>query len=502
MKLSEVKLGAVLSYILIAANAIYGLIISPYIMSTIGVSEFGVYKTIGSFMASLTVLDLGIGGTMQRYIAKFRALKEYENSSNFSAMGLIQASVLCVVILIAGTCLFFTLEPIYGASFTTNELFRAKQLFIIQLFVIVFHVFENVLWGIISGHNKFIFTNTIKLFMIVGKIVLCYILLPLFKNSLTIVIVALILEVVVILMEFIFIHKKLRLKIKLYKWDNELFKESFAYTMLLFMQSLINLFNGNIDNTVIGAVIGTSAVAIYSFALNIFSMYQNCAMAVSGVVLPTVTNSIYSGATPKDLEGVVKKFGRVQWMFLGAALFGFLCFGKEFFSLWLGDGFSDCWYLSLILITPETFALVVNVCLAILRAKNLLKFRTISMAYSVLFNAVVTVIGTHFFGYWAAAIGTALSIVIGTLISMNIYYQKKLGIRIIRLYAAIFRKTTLCLIVAGAVGLLLNKYIFGSWLSFFMKAIIFLIVYGILLLFFGLSKEEKFNLFNFKRKTT
>ena len=269
---------------------------------------------------------------------------------------------------------------------------------------------------------------------------------------------------------------------------------------MIFIQSLIIQFNGNIDNIVIGAVIGTSAVTVYSFAIQIFNMYEQCATSVSGVILPTVTNQIEAGATASDLEKTVVKYGRVQWMILGAALFGFLVCGKEFFLVWLGEKYNDCWYLALILMIPVTFALIVNVCLAILKAKNLLKFRTISMLYSVVINVILTVVGTHFGGYWAAAAGTAASTLVGSVVSMNIYYYKKLGLNMFRLYHKIFNRTFPCLLAACIPCLILNRYIYGSWLTFFIKVAAFVAVYGAAMLFYGLNSEEKTALFVFYRR--
>lgn len=495
MAKNEVKYGALLSYILIFLNSIYGLVIAPFILSTIGTSEYGVYKSIGSMTASLTILELGIGGTMQRYIAKFNSFNQRKEASNFSAMGLIQAVCLAGIMLSVSIGLFFSIDKIYASSFSIFELNRAKQIFIIQVFYFVFHIFENVLFGIISGYNRFVFSNTLKIVTLLMKISLYFVILPIFKNALVIVSVSLALEFIIILFEIIFIKKVLNHKIRLYKWDRALFKESFIYTILLFVQSIIIQFNGNIDNIVIGAVMGTAAVTVYSFALQIFSMYETCATAVSGVILPTITKQIHSGATPKDLEKTVIKYGRVQWLFLGAVLAGFLCCGKEFFSVWLGKGFNDSWYLAIILMVPVTFPLIVNACLAILKARNLLRFRTISMAYSVLINVIFTVFGTRVFGYWAAALGTSLYTIVGSIISMNIYYQKKLEFKILRIYYRIFTGITSCLVVAAIPCLLLNKLIYGSWFSLIIKIITFILVYGVTLMLWGLNGDERKEIF-------
>lgn len=498
MNKNEVKYGALLSYIIIICNALYGLVIAPYLLSTVGTSEYGVYKTIGALTSSISVLELGIGGTMQRYVAKFNALKEKEKCFNFSAMGLLQAVVLSFAMMIVGIVMYFALDSIYSNTFSVSEMNRAKQIMVVQIIYVMLHIFENLLFGIISGYNRFIFINSIKITALIFKVLLYFIVLPIYKNSLTVVVISLVIEITTILIEIIYLKKVLKHRIHLYFWDIPLFKESFLYTILLFVQSIIIQFNGNIDNIVIGAVIGTSAVTVYSFAIQIFNMYETCATSISGVVLPTVTEQVYSGATTSELEKTVEKFGRIQWIFLGAVLTGFICCGKEFFILWLGSEYLDCWYLALILMIPVSFPLIVNVCLAILKAKNMLKFRTLSLAYSAVVNALFTIIGTHIWGYWAAAIGTAMYTIIGSIISLNIYYKVKLGINILKLYAKIMGKTTLCLVCAGAVCLVLNNYLYGSWFALCAKICVFLLIYAVLIFTFALNDSEK-QIFKFRK---
>ncbi len=491
MAKSEVKWGALLSYVLIALNSIYGLIIMPFVLGAIGESEYGVYKTIGAMTATISVMELGLGGTMQKYIAQYRAQKEDKKAYNYSAMCLIQAVVMAFAMAVVGLCLFFTLEPVYGNTFTVYEMSRAKQVYIVLVCYVVFHIFENVLFGIISGYNRFIFTNSVKLTTLISKILIYLIILPIFKNSLAIVLTMLVLEFVIIAAECIYIKFVLKHKVKLYSWDKAIFKETFMYTILLFIQSIIIQFNGNVDNMVIGAVIGTSAVTVYSFAIQIFNMYEQCATSVSGVILPSVTKVVFSGAKPKELENLVVKYGRAQWAILGAALGGFICLGKEFFSLWLGKGFEDCYYLALILMVPVTFPLIVNTCLAILKAKNLLLFRTIALAYSAVINVVFTIIGTKLWGFYAAAAGTAISTVIGSVLSLNIYYQIKLKMNMLRVYFRIMHKIVLCIAIPTVICILINPYFGVSWFSFIAKAAVFLAIYGVLMILFGLNENEK-----------
>lgn len=499
MAKNEVKWGALLSYALIALNSVYGLVIMPFVLGAIGESEYGVYKTIGSMTATISVMELGLGGTMQKYIAQYLAQNEEKKAYNYSAMCIIQAVVMSLAMAIVGICLFFTLDPVYGNTFSAHEMFRAKQIYIVLICYVVFHIFENVLFGIISGYNRFIFTNSVKLTTLVSKIIIYLIILPIFKNSLAIVLTMLILEFVIIAAECAYIKLVIKHKIKLYSWDKAVFKETFLYTILLFVQSIIIQFNGNVDNMVIGAVIGTSAVTVYSFAIQIFGMYEQCATSVSSVILPSVTKVIYSGAGPKELENLVVKYGRAQWAVLGVALGGFICLGKEFFFLWLGQGFDDCYYLALILMVPVTFPLIVNTCLAILKAKNLLFFRTVALAYSAVFNVIFTIIGTRIWGFYAAAMGTALSTIISGVLSLNIYYRMKLKMNMFKIYLRILHKIIVCIAVPTVICSVVNSYFSGTWFAFVSKATVFVLIYGVLMLLFGLNENEKPKILRRKR---
>lgn len=489
--MKDVKFGVILSYISIFISMMYGFFLTPYIMRTIGIGEYGVYKSVAAMTSSIGILEFGTGRTMQRYIAKFLAEEKREEAFNFSAMGIIQASVLALGVIFVGIIAFFSIDNLYSATFNSREMVRAQQLFVMLVLSLIIQIFENVIYGVATGYNKFIFLSGIKVISMVIRILLLFVILPVFKNAIVLVLITIIIQLSVMAIYIFYTIFKLKHKFRLYKWDGKLFKESFCYTILLFAQSLIMQLNGNLDNVAIGALVGTTAVTVYSFALQIFGMYEQCATSVSSVALPMITNKIYKGATTEDLEETIVKFGRVQWIFLGAALFGFICFGREFFYLWLGNNFDDCWYLCIILMVPVTFPLVVNICLTILKAKNLLTFRTVSMAYSAVFNALVTFIGTRYWGYWAAAIGTAGSTIIGSVISLNIYYWKKLEINVFKLYLAISKRITICLIITALLTVQLNAVLYGTWMTFALKAIVFCFVYGVLLLLFGLNKDEK-----------
>lgn len=496
MKRNGAKIGAIMSYFLIFLNTAYGLIVMPYILSQVGSSDYGVYRTIASLSNSLTVLDLGFSGTVLRFVAKYNAENNRPKVNEFLGMALIQTFIVSGLVMVVGGGLFFGIDPIYSVKFSPSELRLAKQLYVILIVNIGLTFFENVFFGVIAGHNEFGFSNGIKILLLIGKTAAIYLLLPIFQSVIVVVAAQTVLTALALLAYLLFIYRKLRVRFTFGKWDKALFKESFGYTILLFAQSVVIQFNGNIDNMVIGAVKGSQMVTVYSFAITIYNMYVQLSFSISNVMLPTVTNRIHAGATSRNLEDLVIRVGKIQFFVLGAVLFGFIMLGQEFFAQWLGPDYQDCYYLVLILVIPDTLHLIQNVCLSILRAKNLMVFRTVSLLYSAAINVIVTIFGTIRYGYYAAAIGTAMSTIIGSIISMNIYYKRKLGMNIFRMFFLTVKDIIPALLGATVITYFVKRSIYSAmtanWLPFILCSMVFVAVYGTIICIINKSAIKAF----------
>ena len=317
ISLSQVKYGAILSYILIILNTVSGLLVTPYIVDKLGDSAYGVYKTMSSFTAALLVLDIGLGGTLLRYISRYRADKEEEKIPNFISMSLFQAGIISVVVIIATGIIYFFIDNIYGKGLTAAELVKAKQLYVFLCAGIIAHIFENVFNGVITGFNKFMFGNGLKIIRVLTRILTIYVALHFIKDALVIVLLDLFLTIGMLCVEIVYINRVLNVKIKFSRWEHSVFKESFKYSMLIFITTIASQANGNLDNVIIGAVVNAGAVTVYSMGLLIFSMFEQLSTSISSVMLPTVTETLKNddenlSATQK----LILKAGRIQFALL------------------------------------------------------------------------------------------------------------------------------------------------------------------------------------------
>lgn len=487
---SGLKVGLIFSYALLIVNTLYGLFITPFILGQIGQSAYGVYKSVASLSSSLAVLDLGLGATTTRYMSLYNARNDKVQAGNFWVMILIPFAVLAVVLGGVGAGMRYMVPTIYAHTFSPEQIIQAKQLISVLLLNMVLRLLENLLFGILNGFERFGLSNGVKLLSLVTKIALILLVLPLTKNILYVLLAETGIVITAILFFLYYIIFRLGIRPKLVQWDQAVFKESFGYTALMFIQTITIQFNGNVDNILIGAKVGATSVTVYAMALLVFGMYENLSGSVANLMLPGMTRRVVAGDTPAQLQQSVEKAGRLQFMLLGAALGGFAALGQEFYGLWLGEGFADCYYLTLILMVPVTFPMIQNVCLSVLRAQNKMLYRTVTLGISCVINITVSLIGLHFWGYWGAALGTAAATV-SNLIFMNVYYHRVLKFRVFAMFGNIIGKTIIGVVLAFVVTSVLHRFVNGSWIAFAINVAVYCAVYGACLFGFSLTAVER-----------
>ena len=78
----QIKAGALLSYFAIAFNMIAGLIYTPWMISKIGQSNYGLY-TLATSLITMLVMDFGMGAAVSRYVSRYRAEGNQTAVNNF-----------------------------------------------------------------------------------------------------------------------------------------------------------------------------------------------------------------------------------------------------------------------------------------------------------------------------------------------------------------------------------------------------------------------------------
>ena len=486
------KLAVIISYISLIIHTLSNLVLTPLYLNYLGLDQYGLYQMIYAIASYILILDTGINTAMVRYISKYHATNDYESEKNFAAHCLITVVTIVVLMTVAGLIMNAFLLDIYP-TITAEEASVAHQLMLIMLLVISGTALERFVSGCVSAYEHFTVNNVVSVVKLIFKILLTILFLYIGMGVIAVALVDVIIIFATIIFLSIYTIRQLHFKIKLDKFDFTLIVDLISFMFPVFLQSVVVYINGYVDKTVLGIMTSKADVAIYSVATTFTTVFNALPYAISGVFLPKATKMIFGGNyNSDDLTNFVIRPGRYQFMLCGGFASGFALFGREFISLWSGPNTVQAWTVAMIIIIPNMIPLIQHTVISILDALKKRLFRSVALLLISVINVIISVFLVEKYGIMGAPIGTAFAFIVGYGVIMNIYYQKEIKIQIGRLFKTIFSKTWLCLIPSVAIGFVSNKLLPDySWITFAVKSLVFVVVYGALLLFYGFNNQEK-----------
>ena len=488
----ELYWGVTLSYLTTFVSLGVSLLLTPIIIRLLGQSDYGLYESIGSFVNYLAVLDLGFGAVVTRYTAKYQQNGDIESRDKFLYTCRSIYVILCTLIIILGTILYFYIDSAFGKSFTLEELSRAKVLYVIVMFTTVISIFSQVYKGLLNGVQLFIWPRIIQLIKaVLGKVVLIAV-LYLGANSVGFTAVLLAFEIISCLL--LMYKANQAVSFQRNKMPKKQLLEIFSYTSYLFVLAIVGQIYWQIDKLVLGMMLGTIAVAIYSAALNIENILRNVSSSIKDVLIPKATqideSSIFTTTLTTDF---MVKSGRIIFMIYGLMLVGITVLGNKFIYLWLGEDYVSAvpllWILGYSALVPTILLPGEELC------KTFNKHRTLTIIYLCvsLLNIVLTVIMVKTMGIYGAAYSTALGLVVGNVILTLGYYKKVLNIKIARLFFEVFRRILINLMFVGIIAYLIDTYMLTSysWLTLIAEILIISAIFLISMHLWGFDSYEK-----------
>ncbi|WP_455629430.1 oligosaccharide flippase family protein [Megamonas funiformis] len=489
---NQLKLGAILSYVNILAGLAVGLGYTPVMIRLLGQSEFGLYSLIGSLVAYLSVLDMGLGNTIVRYVSKNHAVGDKKSESELNGLFLTVYSVIGLITLIVGSILYFNIENMFGSTLSLDQIERAKIMMILLIFNIAISFPLSVFASLMQAYERFVFLRVFNIISVLLKPVIALPFLFMGYGAVSLVVTATIVNIVCLLTNVYYCFKYLDIHFSKGHFEKAFLYEISGYAFFIFLNAIMDKIYWGTGQFILGMVSGTIQVAIYAIAMQFMNMYMQFSNAISGVLLPKVTMMVANGATKIELTNLMIKIGRLQYIIIGYILVMFFLIGKEFIYLWAGENYLSAYPMILILMIGLLIALVQNAGIAILQAMNLNCYRMTAYTIVAVINIFTSVILAKMYGGLGCAISTAVALLISTGLIMNRYYHKRIGIDIPLFWKNIIHMMPSAFILIVLVeAFQINVSLEYSWLYFAIKVVIYTLIYMLLMYFIGMNGYEK-----------
>lgn len=426
----ERRNGVVLSYITIILNTVIQLLYLPFLIDKLGSSEYGAYSIVASIMGYLAVMDFGFGDAIVMYTARYKAQGKSDKEKKMHGMFWVIFNVIGIITFGLGVIISLNANHIFNNSMTVNEINLMRKLLLILAFNLGITFIFSVYGSIINAYEKFTFRKMVTIFNSILQPIIMIPLLLLGYKAVALTIVITLLNLLILVSNWYYCRTKLNIKIKYYGFDFKLFREIIGYSFYIFLNMIVDKINWSSDQFILGIFSGTTAVTLYSIASRLNDMFIRLSTAISGVLFPKISKMVASNISDEKLSEEFIKTGRLQFIIIFLMSSGLVLFGREFFILWVGQEYVDAYYIALILILPLSVPLIQNVGISILQAKNIHKFRSILYLVIAILNIIISIPLAKIYGGIGAAIGTAISLILGNIIIINIYYYKKAKLNI------------------------------------------------------------------------
>lgn len=491
MKINQLRAGVVMTYLNIGLGSIIPFIYTPIMLRLLGQSEYGLYSLANSVVGYLSLLSFGLGSTIVRYVAKYRAEGNKEQEEKVVGLFISMYSALALLVLIVGWVISYNVEPIFHRGLTKDEIEKITVLIRIMAFNTAISFPISVFGSIIMAHEKYIYRQAVNILSTIAAPCCNLIALYLGFGSIGLSIVTTILQFMMLPLNAVYCFKVLQIRPKFRRLPIQLIKELVQFSAFIFLGSVVDMLFWATDKVIIGMLASTAVVAVYNIGSSFNTMMTNISTAFSGVLTPKVTVMVTKDAHPGQLTELFIRVGRLQYLIIALALSGFIVFGKLFIILWAGLEYENAYYIALVTLIPLAIPLIQNTGLSIIVAQNKHQFRSIVYLVIAIFNVISTYLTVPYWGALGAAVCSGVSYVIGQGVIMNIYYYKVTKLDIPKFWQNIGKMSVIpgLMIIAGMW--VRSKINFTSWPILILAILTFTIVYSTSMYFIIMNDYEK-----------
>lgn len=455
-KKSQLKIGIVLNYVNIILGNLIPVFYTPIMLSLLGQEEYGLYKLSSSVTSYLSLISLGIGSAVVRYLIKAREEEGQEAEERVLGLFMVIFQIITAMTIVIGTVLAFNLDCFYGQSLTDVELAKMKILVLIMACNMALSFSQTPYVSIVNAHEQFIFMQCANILTTCIGPIVNLIALYLGFASIGMAISSLLIGLICRVVYIIYVKKQLHIRARYTKLPTHLLKEILTFSFWIFIANVVGQLYNATDTILIGAVpaLATVGVAVYNVGGTLNNIISSLTMGISSLLTPKANRMVFQNASNSELTDLTIRVGRIQTYIMALVVSGFVAFGKPFIFFYVGEEYLASYWVAVMVMVPNMIPLVQSMCLSILVAQNKHRFRSIVYLGMAILNVAGTWILMQYMGVVGAALMSGIALTVGNGVIMNWYYQKRTRLDMILFWKEIGKvliiPTVMCVIILGS----------------------------------------------------
>lgn len=450
----------------ILSNSIYNLIgwllptivsflTIPFIVRMLGNDGYGILMLSTAVIGYFSLMDINLTQGSIKYIAEYHAKGDSSRVNEVLSLSLLIYSVIGVL---GAILLYISVDLFLMDMLKIPQKFQETSRTVFHLSALGFFIglIHNYLISIPKSIHRFDISAKIEAGFGIVLMALTVVLLYLGFNLLGVVILKLAMLFLNCITLFIVVKKTIPYARFISSISRDTTRKMAAFSGYSFLSKIAAAITTNTDRLVIGAIISSSAVTLYTVPFMLVSRLMNISFRLSIIMFP-VASEMGSTGQSEELKKIYIVLSR-HIFFLNIALTTILClFSKQILQIWMGNDFAQQTYIILILISLAFFAdTLTNLPSLVNDGLNFPKVTGFFAFGRAIFGFIALLIGAVYFGLTGVAAAYLVSSVFMGSVFLLYVHKKTIKISLQLLIRESFLTSSVFSLVVGVLMLLIK----------------------------------------------
>jgi O-antigen/teichoic acid export membrane protein len=397
-------------YLAIGIDAFIGLMLLPFNIHHLGPAAYGLWMLTASMTTYFSVLDLGFGGSIVKFVAHYRARRDVRGLNEI-------ASTLFGIFAVTGTIAYLVFVAIAFnigriLNITPDQEATARTLMlVIGVYVSLGFPF-SIFGGIINGFQRFDLNNFVG---IVSSLIVAVVNVAMLFMGYSLAQLVVATTTIRILTYFVYrlnayhIFPALSIRPSLFLWSRV--RELTSFSVYVSIIDWSNKLNYSIDAIVIGAYMSTAAVTLWTVPQRLAEMLQRMTNQLNGVLLPVVVDSD-SAERPERLRAIFIQGTRLSLVSVVPVAAALVMLAEPLIHAWVGPRFQESVLVTQILVGVVAIRVGNATATTLLKGAGRHRLLAFTNAGAALANVALSLLWIKRFGLVGQAMGTLVPVAV------------------------------------------------------------------------------------------
>lgn len=476
-------------YLVIAIDTLIGLVILPFNVHHLGQAAYGLWMLTTSINTYFGIFDLGYGGSVTRYVAHYRALRDARSINEIVSTLAAVFTLLGVVAYFAFVVVAFNVDRVF--KLTPDQIDTARILLLVSGTQVALGFPYSVFGGVMNGFQRYDLNNFVSIATSVVVAVVNVVMLTMGCSLVQLVIAT---TAVRLLSKEVYranaysVFPALSVKPSFFKRSR--LREVTGFSVYIAVINWSNKLNYASDALIIGMFLSPAAVALWAVPRRLGEAVRSFTNQFNAVLMPVIVDSAARKKSQR-LRMIFLQGTRLSLVLVTPFALGLFMMADRLIPAWVGSGFAGSVVVAQILAVVIAFRVGNSTAGVVLKGAGQHKMLAITNAVAAVANVLLSVLWIQWYGLAGQAFGTLVPVAAASVLYLWPAACKRVGVGIGEAFMSAVWPTLWPAPVFVAVVWLLRGVMPARLITVLLTILIGSLCYGAVFLAFAISREDR-----------